>query len=233
AVWSAGRTARAAALASLLCAAALAGAAAMSGGPIGSAVLSRFGPVWWQVAAATLAWLWLLAIPTAVGVRAWRCRSPRAEEPKIGKQRETAADGTRGQRRARKHGRGWFTRTGVAGMAGVTGVTEPARGAVRPERDEADQSVRGLGEPGDAWEAESGGRAARDASPAHGAPSPCRPTGPREQDRETDFGLYDFLPSGPEREPYDTMAPRPYDTPAPEPYGTPAPPGRSRPPETS
>ncbi|MGI5367878.1 cell division protein PerM [Streptomyces iakyrus] len=231
AVWSAGRTARAAALASLLCAAALAGLAAMAGGPIGSAVLSRFGPVWWQVAAATLAWLGLLAIPTAVGVRAWRCRSPRAEEPKIDKQRKTAADGTRGQRRARKNGRGWFTRTGVAGMAGVTGAAEGARGAVRPERDEAARDVWGLGASGDAWEADSGGRAARDASPVDGTPSPHRPSTPHDQDRETDFGLYDFLPSGPEPEPYVTKAPQPYDSRAPEPYDTPAPPGRSRPPE--
>ncbi|MFJ4241904.1 DUF6350 family protein [Streptomyces iakyrus] len=232
AVWSAGRTARAAALASLLCAAALAGLAAMSGGPIGSAVLSRFGPVWWQVAAATLAWLGLLAIPTAVAVRAWRCRSPRAEEPKSGKHRETAADGTGGQRRAREHGRGYLTRTGVAGMAGVTGAAEGARGAVRPERDEAARGVWGVGERGDAWEADSGGRAARDASPADGTPSPHRPSAPPDQDRETDFGLYDFLPSGLEPEPYDTMEPEPYDTPAPEPYDTPAPPGRSRPRET-
>ncbi|PNG16068.1 hypothetical protein C1J00_44080, partial [Streptomyces cahuitamycinicus] len=129
AAWSAGATTRAAALASLLCATLLAGLAAMSGGPIGSAVLSRFGPVWWQVAAATLAWLGLLAIPTAVAVRAWLCRSSRAREPKIGRQRETAAEGARGQRRLPKRGCGWFTRTGVAGMAGVTGAAEDARGA--------------------------------------------------------------------------------------------------------
>ncbi len=240
AVWSAGRTARAAALASLLCAAALAGLAALSGGPIGSAVLARFGPVWWQVAAATLAWLGLLAIPTAVGVRAWRCRSPRAEEPKNGKQQETAADGTRGQRRAREHDRARLTRTGAAGMAGVTGAAEGTRGAGRRERDEADRGVWGLGDPGDAWEADGGRDTARDGSPADGTPSPHRPSDPRDQDRETDFGLYDFLPSGPEPEPYDTRAaqpydtraPQPYDTPAPEPYDTPAPPGRSRPPET-
>ncbi|MFE9111538.1 DUF6350 family protein [Streptomyces collinus] len=229
AVWSVGRTARTAALASLLCAAALAGLAAVSGGPIGSAVLSRFGPVWWQVAAATLAWLVLLAVPTAVGVRAWRCRSARAEEPKIGKQRETAADSARGRGRARKHGRGWFTRTGVAGMAGVTGAVEGARGAGRPGRNEVAQGVWGLGDPDEAWEADRGGRTARDTSPADGTPSPHQSSDPerdapdlRHQDRETDFGLYDFLPSGPASEPYDTPASEPYDTPASEPYDTPA-----------
>ncbi|MFD5334773.1 cell division protein PerM [Streptomyces hawaiiensis] len=153
-VWTAGRTARAAALAAVLCAAVLAGLAALSGGPIGSAVLSRFGPVWWQVAVATLAWLGLLAIPTAVGVRAWRCRSPRAEEPKIGTQREDAVEGAHGAARPRKGarlGRGWFTRTGVAGIAGVaggTGAVDGTRGDGRARGDrgaEATGGSRGAG----------------------------------------------------------------------------------------
>ncbi|GAA2763487.1 DUF6350 family protein [Streptomyces paradoxus] len=225
AVWSAGRTARAAALASLLCAAVLAGLAALSGGPIGSAVLSRFGPVWWQVAAATLAWLGLLAIPTAVGVRAWRCRSSRAEEPKTGKQSDEAAEGARGPRRLRRHARGWFTRTGVAGVAGAA---EGARDAGGAGRDEVGGDVWGFGDPGVARGTEDGGRTGPDASPVGGTPSPhpLDPTpqaprvphgpGPRDQEYETDFGLYDFLTSDP----------------APEPYDAPAPPGRPRPPET-
>lgn len=129
--WSAGRTARAAALASVLCAAVLAALAALSGGPLGSAVLSRFGPVWWQVAAATLAWLGLLSIPTAVAARAWRCRTPGSEEPKIGEQRKRkkSTEGAREQRRTRKGSdRGRSTRTGVAGIAGVAGGTEAAQG---------------------------------------------------------------------------------------------------------
>ncbi|MEV0240508.1 DUF6350 family protein [Streptomyces sp. NPDC050674] len=132
-VWSAGRTARAAALASVLGAAVLGALAALSGGPLGSDVLSRFGPVWWQVAAATVAWLGLLAIPTAVGVRAWRCRTPGTDEPKIGKQREDAAevpDGAGRLRQGSRRGRGWFTRTSVAGIAGVVGGT----GAADPDR---------------------------------------------------------------------------------------------------
>lgn len=225
AVWSSGRTARAAALASLLCAAVLAGLAAVSGGPLGSAVLSHFGPVWWQVAAAALAWLGLLAVPTAVGVRAWRCRSPRAEEPKIGKQRDEAAEGARGQRRIRKRGCGWFTRTGVAGMAGVAGAAESARGAGRAGADEVAGGVWSVGDPGVVWGDESSGRTGhngREISPVDGTPSPHlsdpAPDAPglSDQDRETAFGLYDFLPSDPVAEPYDA----------------PAPPGRPRPPET-
>lgn len=142
AVWTTGRTGRAAALASLLGAVVLAGLAALSGGPLGSGVLSRFGPVWWQVGAATLAWLGLSAIPTAIGVRAWRCRSPRAAEPTVGRQREDAAQGARGAGRLRKgarFGRGWFTRTGVAGIAGVAG------GAGASDADRAAGASRGPG----------------------------------------------------------------------------------------
>ncbi|MFD8226569.1 DUF6350 family protein [Streptomyces massasporeus] len=127
AFWSTGRTVRAAALSSVLCAAVLAGLAGLSGGPLGAGVLSRFGPVWWQAAAATLAWLVLLAIPTAVGVRAWRCRSLRTAEARIGKQREDTGGPGR-LRKGPRLGRGRFTRTGVAGIAGVAGGAGGAGG---------------------------------------------------------------------------------------------------------
>ncbi|KOV93496.1 membrane protein [Streptomyces sp. NRRL B-1140] len=202
--WSAGRTVRAAALASVLCAAVLAGLAALSGGPLGSGVLSRFGPVWWQVAAATLAWLGLLAIPTAVGGRAWRCRTPGPDEPMAGGQREKAAAG-----RTRKGGgRGTFTPTGAAGNAGVAGGTEAAEGA------------RGGDAPG------GGGGPAPDTRYA-----PCAPYTSWEydalQDHDGDFALYDFLTPDPGPGRYGS--PAPYDSPAP--YENPSPPDRSFPPE--
>lgn len=77
--WTRGRTTGAAVLAALLCAAPLSALAALAGGPLGVAALSRFGPVWWQVGAAALAWLALLAVPTALTVRAWRRRPPAGE----------------------------------------------------------------------------------------------------------------------------------------------------------
>ncbi|WP_437107622.1 cell division protein PerM [Streptomyces sp. enrichment culture] len=77
--WARGRTAGAAALAAVLCAALLAVLAALAGGPLGVAVLSRFGPVWWQVGGATLVWIGLVAVVTALAVRDWRCRTPRGE----------------------------------------------------------------------------------------------------------------------------------------------------------
>ncbi|MEU2908791.1 cell division protein PerM [Streptomyces massasporeus] len=281
AVWSNGRTVRAAALASMLCAAVLAGLAGLSGGPIGAGVLSRFGPVWWQAAAATLAWLGLLAIPTAVGVRAWRCRSSRAEEPRTGEQREDRAPGAHGPGRLRKGarlGRGRFTRTGVAGIAGVAGGAggvdgsrgagraDGTRGAGSSAGDEdaegfwgagvldgargagAADGPRGAGGAAGAWGSgrfggveDAGvfwgagdpgavrgvGHAGRDAAPADVTPSshttdpasnaPLTPRAPyepfehdvlyglRDQDRETDFGFYDFLPSDPA--PSDRSAP--------------------------
>ncbi|MFI6806708.1 DUF6350 family protein [Streptomyces luteogriseus] len=315
AAWSAGRTVRAAALASLLCAAVLAVLAGLSGGPLGADVLSRFGPVWWQAAAATLAWLGLLAIPTAVGVRAWRCRSPRTEEPKTGNQRENAAPGAHGPGRLWKSawlGHGRFTRSGVAGIAGVAGTAGAAdghrgagradgtRGAGSSVGDEgvevfwgagvldgtrgagAADGSRGVGRAdgtrgagssvgdedaevfwgegaadgsrgggraagtrgagrsgsvedagvfwgaGDPGAARGGAHAGRDAVPADGTPSsrtsdpspdaplatPYDPHEPfeldahygrRDQNRDTDFGLYDFLPSDPA--PSDRSAP--------------------------
>ncbi|MFJ2927458.1 DUF6350 family protein [Streptomyces massasporeus] len=255
---STGRTVRAAALASMLCAAVLAGLAGLSGGPLGAGVLARFGPVWWQAAAATLAWLGLLAIPTAVGVRAWRCRSLRTAEAKIGKQREDSAGGADGPGRLRKGprlGRGRFTRTGVAGIAGVAGGAggmAGARGAGRADgarnagssANDEDAVIfwgagvldgtRGAGAAdgprgaGRAAGARGSGRSGGDeddgalrepsshtTDPASNAPfAPHAPYEPferdaryglRDQDRETDFGLYDFLPSDPA--PPDRSAP--------------------------
>ncbi|MBX9365206.1 DUF6350 family protein, partial [Streptomyces sp. WAC04114] len=182
---------RAAALSSVLCAAVLAGLAGLSGGPLGAGVLSRFGPVWWQAAAATLAWLVLLAIPTAVGVRAWRCRSLRTEEATTGKRREHTGGGPDGPGRLRKGarlGRGRFTRTGVAGIAGVAGGAggvDGTRGAGRADRARGAASSAGDEDVEDFWGAGVG-----DGSRGIGAAY-----GLRDQGRETDYGPYDFLPS--------------------------------------
>ncbi|GAA2948824.1 MULTISPECIES: cell division protein PerM [Streptomyces] len=171
--WSPWRGACAAALAALLCAAVLAGLAALAGGPLGVAVLARFGPVWWQVGAATLAWLMLVAVPTAVGVGIWRCRSPRAEEPVIGRQREETAEGAHKAGRMRRRG-GSFTRTGAAGAAGAAGVTGAAGGTGRAGRASGAGGTGTAGEAedaGSAWGAKSakGAGAAGDAKSAKGA----------------------------------------------------------------
>lgn len=81
--WSLGRTFAGALRAAVLCAALLALLAALAGGPLGVGTLARFGPVWWQVGAAALAWTTVVAVPLAVVVAAWRRRAARrqAETP--------------------------------------------------------------------------------------------------------------------------------------------------------
>ncbi|MBA2948226.1 cell division protein PerM [Streptomyces himalayensis] len=72
--WPPGRTVLTVMGASVLCGVAMAGLAALAGGPMGVDVLSRFGPVWWQVGAAGVAWTAGVGVPVAVGLRAWRTR---------------------------------------------------------------------------------------------------------------------------------------------------------------
>ncbi|WP_328550123.1 cell division protein PerM [Streptomyces sp. NBC_00366] len=95
---AAGRTA---ALAALFCAAGTAVLAGLAGGRLGVHALARFGPVWWATGGAAFVWTAAVAIPTALGLRAWRCRKrkvaeesgrqktgePKSGEPKIGESR--------------------------------------------------------------------------------------------------------------------------------------------------
>ncbi len=116
--WSRGRTAGVALLASAMCAGALAVLAAVAGGPLGVAALASFGPVWWQVGAAALLWGVAVAVPTAVGVRVWRCRGRDERAPRIGKPRagESGEEPVKGLR--------WFGRRGKGGEAGAGGVAD-------------------------------------------------------------------------------------------------------------
>jgi hypothetical protein len=116
--WPQGRTAATALLAAALCAVVLAVFAELSGGPLGGAALARFGPVWWQTGGAALGWLAVVAVPTAVGLRAWRLRERRVPTPTIGKPPEDGAEAApvpdaparRRFRRPFTVGRRWFTR---------------------------------------------------------------------------------------------------------------------------
>ncbi|WAX78384.1 cell division protein PerM [Streptomyces sp. KMM 9044] len=109
ALWSRGRTAGVAGVAAVLCAALLALFAAMAGGPMGVAALSRFGPVWWQTGAATLVWIGLVATATALAVRAWRCRTPRNERA----ERAPASADEEAWAGARATARAWISRIGL------------------------------------------------------------------------------------------------------------------------
>ncbi|MFJ6689835.1 DUF6350 family protein [Streptomyces sp. NPDC091294] len=99
-VWSWRRTAAAAVVAAVLCAVLVALLAAFAGGPLGSAALARFGPVWWQAGGATLAWTGVVAVPVAVVARAWRCRGAAVREAVVEASGDDGEDGGGGRRGA-------------------------------------------------------------------------------------------------------------------------------------
>jgi len=100
-VWSYGRTAATAGTAAVGCAGLVAVLAALAGGPLGVSALARFGPLWWQAGGAALAWTAGLAVPMALGVRAWHsCRrgGGGTGEATIGKPRAESKRESRGGR---------------------------------------------------------------------------------------------------------------------------------------
>ncbi|MFC1228033.1 MULTISPECIES: DUF6350 family protein [Streptomyces] len=158
-VWSPGRTAGVAGLSAVLCAALLALSAALAGGPMGVAALSRFGPVWWQTGGAALAWIGLVATVTALVVRARRHRTPRS-----GPRRARAVAGADGGARA---GVWAGVRAGV--RAWVPGIAGRRRESAK---DGADATTDGR---------RPGGATPYDLLPADPAPDldPPRPSTPR------------------------------------------------------
>ncbi len=119
--WSGGRTAANVCLAAALGAGALAVLAALAGGPLGSGGLAHVGPVWWQTGAAALAWTAVVAVPTALGLRAWRLRN----RPK-----RTGTGTSTGPRT------GTGTRTGTSGST-LTLTAQAAPDATRKARESA------------------------------------------------------------------------------------------------
>ncbi|MFF1281931.1 DUF6350 family protein [Streptomyces sp. NPDC058299] len=98
--WPAARTAGVVLLTATVCAVTLALLAALSGGPLGVALLARLGPVWWRTGAAAGIWTVTFALPVALTARAWRLRGRRGGGealPARGAQPEaTAATGGKG-----------------------------------------------------------------------------------------------------------------------------------------
>lgn len=74
-------TAALAGLAAVGCALVMALLALLAGGALGNGQLAHFGPVWWLVAPATLAWAAGVGVPTALAIRAWRLRPRRGATP--------------------------------------------------------------------------------------------------------------------------------------------------------
>ncbi|MGW1097441.1 cell division protein PerM [Streptomyces sp. NPDC002455] len=75
--WGQSRTALVTGLAAVGCGAGVAVLAAASGGPLGTGALAEFGPVWWLVGPAALAWTAVIGVPAALLLRAWRLRETR------------------------------------------------------------------------------------------------------------------------------------------------------------
>ncbi|GAA3498838.1 hypothetical protein GCM10019016_059410 [Streptomyces prasinosporus] len=222
--WPRGRTAGAAALASVLCAALLALLAALAGGPLGVAALSRFGPVWWQVGAATLVWIGLVAAVTALAVRDWRCRTPRGERrERPGRPGRAGRAGRIGRPRGERPYGGGPEEGGPAGPAGgrrLRALRRPARAVgARPawtpgERSAGDRSPDDRG-PGPGLRALRRLARAVDARPARASKVP--PVTDEGPDRDGgDCGPYDFLPVDPfPAEPAPARPPRAPRRPAP------------------
>ncbi|MDT0610264.1 cell division protein PerM [Streptomyces lancefieldiae] len=127
--WSWRRTVAAAVVAAGLCGVLVALLAALAGGPLGGAALARFGPVWWQAGGATLVWTGLVAVPVAVGARAWRGRGITAQVPAVQEGEEGA--GVRRWARAPLPSAGrWRGRDGGAGAGVVVGDPQGDEDAV-------------------------------------------------------------------------------------------------------
>lgn len=185
--WSRGRTAGTAGLAALLCAAAVATLAALAGGPLGVAALAWFGPVWWLTGAAALAWTSAVAIPTALGLRAWRCR-----EPKGAKAREPGA----GEPQTETHGsgglaRGWFRRKKREQRKAEAGQAVP-----KPSTADGTPETPSGHEPDPAAPKSSPRRWFSRKKPT-GQPTPTPSTPYDLGDDDPAFEPYDFLPTDP------------------------------------
>lgn len=75
--WSRGRVVAGVGIAAVLCGLVLAVLAGLAGGPLGVAALAHFGPVWWQVGGAAVAWTAGVGVPVGVGLRGWKLRKHR------------------------------------------------------------------------------------------------------------------------------------------------------------
>lgn len=98
--WGRRDAARAALLGAVLCGCALAGLAALSGGPLGTAALAKLGPVWWRTGGAALLWAMAVGVPAALVLRAWGTRERVARQRRSLRARVAGALGWRPWRKA-------------------------------------------------------------------------------------------------------------------------------------
>ncbi|MFJ7151889.1 DUF6350 family protein [Streptomyces sp. NPDC100445] len=134
--WRATRTAGVVVLTATVCAAVFAVLAALSGGPLGVALLARLGPVWWRTGAAAGVWTLAFALPVALTARALllRIRRMRGEaSPGPDTRPGAAADGKGAGRPADAVGTGDAARPTGAGKASVRVPAVPGTAAAAEE----------------------------------------------------------------------------------------------------
>ncbi|MGW1746109.1 cell division protein PerM [Streptomyces sp. NPDC002092] len=218
------QTAGTALLAALLCGVAMAVLATMAGGRLGVGELARFGPVWWETGGAAVVWTAVAAIPTAVGVRAWRCRTrrgrrgepgshtldlrPRTIDPKakIVEPRPEAAD-SKPEKPEKPEKQEKSKKAAKAAKAAKADKADKAAKAAKAEK--ADKAAKAA----KAEKAKGRGRFWKKKSASGGAQNPAdaqTPSAPYDQDdaygalrdeEEAGFGPYDFLPVEPSPQP--------------------------------
>ncbi|MFD9247784.1 DUF6350 family protein, partial [Streptomyces sp. NPDC059556] len=160
--WTARDTALTALGAAWGCGAVVAVLSAAAGGPLGTARLSAFGPVWWQTGAATVLWGACVGVPVALGVRAWGRRVPRSQRPP-----EPAGASAPAVRATAAVASGSSVALGAPGSSGPASRPAAAAGSVTPP------AASPPGAPGG-----PGGRSAPPRPRAGGAPRGARRGGP-------------------------------------------------------
>ncbi|MDX2598312.1 MULTISPECIES: DUF6350 family protein [Streptomyces] len=134
--WPAARTAGVLVLSALVCAGFLALLAALSGGPLGTAALSRFGPVWWQSGGATALWITATGLPVVLTVRGWRLWRRRAHAKAVPGHGTGAGQGT---------GAGRTVARTLAEGAGGSAKGAAKSTALEPPMDAARKTAKGAG----------------------------------------------------------------------------------------
>ncbi|MFJ8084820.1 DUF6350 family protein [Streptomyces sp. NPDC096205] len=214
--WTLRRTAGVAGLAVALCAAALAGAAALSGGPLGTSALARFGPLWWQAGPAALLWGALAALPMALGVHAWRRRDRAPRRPRIARQRAqtpSTSGTTSGHADGRPESRSTEPRSGTSRPA-ESRSTEPRSSTSRSAESRSTEPRSGTSRSAESQPTEAA-RRGRDTLPESAGPYDLEdPYDPRDDayDARDPYGTSDTYPAF---EPYDFL---PVDPPPPPPF---------------
>ncbi|MEW2256170.1 DUF6350 family protein [Streptomyces sp. NPDC047869] len=132
--WSAVRTAGALVVAALLCGAAVALLAALSGGRLGAAALADFGPVWWQGGPVAALWITVTGLPVTLTSRAWRLWRGRARdaEPAGPAAKDTGAGQAAPRAAAEEPARDAAPKPAKTGKAGQTTKT-PDEGQLEDE----------------------------------------------------------------------------------------------------